>query len=1199
MIFAFSVYELDLDRRELRRAGTPLRIEPKVFDLLVYLLQHHDRFVSRQDLHDYLWPNQFVSEHALTYCVAEARKAVGDSGRTQGLIKTIHGRGYCFIAPLLERPTIEVPPPTPVVTRPPSMYASTAALVQEDPAPVSPDVSDAPPAPMPTSGLRWPALEAERRQLTMLWCRGVATPRPFRSLDPEELHQIWQAVQASCDPIIARFEGHIAQHFGEGFVVYFGHPRAHEDAAHRAVYTGLAMLQDIQQVAQQLQKQHAVDFALHLGIHTGPVVIGTGEQSTPYNPPALGEPPRLASRLAQRAPAHSLVISAATLRLVEGAFICQGLGARLFDDAAEPVVMYQVLRTNDTQQHIGPVRTAMGPFIGREDELALLRERWQRSQTGQGQLVLLSGEAGIGKSRLLQMFHDTVFKDTGTYLLCRCSPYYQHSALYLVVEHMQRWLQWQSHDTPPTKLRKLESVLKAYGFALEDTVPLFAALLSLPTSPRYAALMLSPAQQRQQTLTALLAWLLKKTENQPLCLVVEDLHWIDPSTLELLHLLVDQVPMARMLVLLTSRPAFAPPWAGRSHVTHMTLHRLTDQQAVQLIQYVTVGTPLPPKVIQQLVSKTNGVPLFIEEMTKMLLESGLETQPQRYERLPDPRLSLAIPATLHDSLMARLDRQGPGKLVAQVGSTLGREFSYGMLQAITPLEEPILRQGLAQLVSAEILYQRGLPPQAQYLFKHTLLQEAAYQSLLRHTRQHYHQHIAQVIEEHFPETRAVQPELLAHHYTEAGLDTLAVSYWQQAGRQAQARSAHVEALEHFRRGLTAASALTETTERLRQELTLYLEIGVSHMAVQGYASPEVEAAYLQARDRCQQVGDQMQLFTALRGLWLVYLVRGAIPTAVEQGTQLLRLAQQQPDPTLLLEAHRALGASLCFAGDLLQASRHLAAGLALHTTQQHNALTLRYGQDPGLVCLVYTAWLLWLRGYPDQALQPIQHALDLAQQCMHPFCLAFARTFAVILHWYRRDLEAVATHVEASLALTQQQGFPLLQALGMLFQGGLRVLQTGAADGLEQIRQGIAAYRATGAELFHPYMLGLLAETSRHAQPPPASLAVLTDAVALMERHGERLHEAELYRVQGELRLQLGQQEAAAEACWQQALAVARRQQAKSLELRTALCLARLWHRQGKTPQAHQLLAEITAWFEEGLESGDLQEALAFLQTLT
>lgn len=1194
MIFAFSVYELDLDRRELRRAGTPLRIEPKVFDLLVYLLQHHDRFVSRQDLHDYLWPNQFVSEHALTYCVAEARKAVGDSGRTQGLIKTIHGRGYCFIAPLIERPGLEIPPAAPATAASASVQDSAPTTPKSVPAPV-----DVPPQiiPMPVSLPRWPAMEAERRQLTMLWCRGVATSRHPRRLDPEELHQIWQAVQERCDQVIARFEGHIAQHFGEGFVVYFGHPRAYEDAAHRAVYTGLSMLQEIQEVAQQLQKQQAVDFALHIGIHTGPVVIGTLGQNTPYSPPALGETPRLASHLAQRAPAQSVLISAATLRLVEGAFICQGLGAQLFDVGAEPVVMYQVLRTNNTQQHVGPVRTAMGPFIGREDEVALLQERWQRSRAGQGQLVWLSGEAGIGKSRLVQVFHDTVWQDTGTYLLCRCSPYHQHSALYLVVEHMQRWLQWQPGDTQTVKLRKLETILKAYGFVLEDTVPLFADLLGLSGVSHYPALALAPPQQRQYTLATLLAWLLKKTEKQPLCLVVEDVHWIDPSTLELLHLLVDQVPMARILVLLTSRPEFVPPWSGRSHVTHITLNRLTDPQAIQLIQRVTVDTPLSQDVVQQLVARTNGVPLFIEEMTKMLLESGLEMKPQRSPALP--KMPLTIPTTLHDSLMARLDHQSTGKLVAQVGSTLGREFSYGMLQAIAPLEEPILRQGLAQLVNAEILYQRGLPPQAQYLFKHALLQEAAYQSLLRQTRRHYHQHIAQVLEEHFPETRAAQPELLAHHYTEAGLNALAVAYWQQAGQHAQTRSAHVEALAHLRRGLTAAAALPETTIRLRHELTIYLSLGVSLMATQGYASPEVEDAYLQARDRCQQAGEHTQLFTVLRGLWLVYLVRGAIPTAIEQGTQLLHLAQQQTDPTLLLEAHRALGASLFFAGDLQQASNHLAQGLALYTTQQHNALTLRHGQDPAMACMVYTAWILWLRGSPDQALGPIQQALDLAQQCMHPFCLAFAHTFAVFLHWNRRDLPAVAAHVDASLALTQQQGFPLLQALGMIFQGGVRATQTGGEAGLEQIRQGIAAYRATGAELNLPYILGLLVEVSRYTQPTAESLTVLTDALALMEKSGERLHEAELYRLQGELRLQLGQQESAAEACLQHALTVARRQQAKSFELRAALCLSRLWHRQGKSSQAQHLLTEITRWFEEGLDVGDLQEARAFLKTFT
>ncbi|MGE3537450.1 MAG: AAA family ATPase [Candidatus Tectimicrobiota bacterium] len=1193
MIYAFSIYELDLDRRELRRAGTPLRLEPKVFDLLAYLLRHHGHFVSRQALYEHLWPKQFVSEHALAYCVAAARKALGDSGRAQRLIKTLHGRGYCFIAPLLERPT-EPQPETSAAT-PAAVATDTPSLAAERP-PATGMPGQRPSE--PPEALAWPPLTAERRQLTVLWCRGVVTAQQPRPLDAEELHQIWQRLQPGCDQVIARYEGSLAQHLGEGFVVYFGHPLAYEDAAHRAVYTALALLQESQRLTRHLNTQQGLHIALHVGIHTGPVVIGRLGPQGLTSPLALGETPRLATRLAQLAPSNSVVISAATLRLVAGAFTCQVLEAAQQADTTERLLAYQVLRASETRLVLGPPLIPPGPCIGREYELNLLKERWQQSQAGHGQLILLSGEPGIGKSRLVQAFHQTLVPETGTVLFCRCSPYYQHSALYPVIEYLRHCLHWHPQDTVALRLRTLEKALTAADFVLTETVPLFAALLDVPLSPRYPPLTLDPAQLRQHTLAALLAWLLKKTEAQPLCLVVEDLHWIDPSSLELLQLLVDQVPMARLLILLSSRPEFVPPWPGRSHVTHLSLHRLTDAQAVQLIAQVTVGVPLPQRVVQQVVLQSNGVPLFVEEMTKMALEAELPPEDSLPTPGPAALAPLAIPATLHDSLMARLDRQGTGKLVAQVGATLGREFSYSMLQAIAPVEEAVLRQGLTQLVNAEILYQRGLPPQAQYLFKHVLLQEAAYQSLLRQTRQHYHRHIAQILEERFPDRCASQPELLAHHYTMAGLHDLAIPYWQQAGQQAQGRSAHVEAIAHLRRGLLAATALPATSARRQQELLLYLRLGVSLMATQGYASHEVEAAYVQARDRCQSARDQIQLFTALRGLWLVYLVRGDIATAVEQGSQLLHIAQQHTEATLLLEAHRALGSSLFFAGELTQAADHLTQALHLYSTQQHSALTLRYGQDPGMVCLVYMAWILWLRGYPDQALAPIQQALTLAQECQHSFCLAFARTFAVMLSWCRRDKPAVATHLEASLALAQQQGFPLLVALGTVFQGSLRATSGHDTVGLAQIRQGLAAYRATGAELFQPYFLALLAEAAHHVGCTDEALAVLTEALTLMDKRGERLHAAELYRLQGTLYGQMGHDDATVVACFQQALSVARAQQAKALELRAALCLSRWWQQQGQLCQAYSLLAETLQWFQEGEDTGDVQEARDVLAQL-
>src|SRR5262245_54315845 len=825
MIYVFGAYEFDTDRRVLHLAGMPVDLEPKVFDLLAYLIQHHDQFVSREKLYAQLWSQQFVSEAALTYCISEARKAVGDNGRAQRVIKTVHGRGYRFIAPVAKRlpgsaseeaatvpsllPKAEpTPPATPGQSEPaiPLQHVDTAESVR----------------PVP------PALGAERRQLTVLWCRGVASSVHARPLDPEEIHQVVQDVQRVCDQVIQRFDGWMAQHFGDGFVVYFGYPRSHEDNARRAVHTALEIVRSIARLSPEFKRQHGVEFTVQVGIHTGLAVISAFGSGGRRVQPALGDTPHIAAQLASLAALNTVVVSPTTLQLIEGYFICRALGAHIPDNASETLVMYQVYQESDAQSRLDvALVTGLTPFVGREHEVGLLRERWAQGKEGRGQVVVLSGEAGIGKSRLVQVLQEHLAGEVYTKLEGRCSPYAQQSPLYPVVEQVQRWLQWRQDDTPQAKLRQLEESLEAAGFVLEEVVPLFAALCSLPLSDRYPPLNLAPQRQKQQMLAAVLAWLLKEAERQPVCLVMEDLHWVDPSTLELLTLLIDQVPLARLLVVLTCRPDFTPPWAMRSHITHIAVGRLTPTQSEWMIERVTVGKALPAEVQEQLLEKTNGVPLFVEELTKMVLESGLVKEKEWQYELAGPLQPLAIPTTLQDSLMARLDRQGVGKLVAQLGATVGREFSYGVLQAVAPLDEATLQQGLTQLVGAEILYQRGLPPQAHYVFKHVLIQEAAYQSLLRSTRQQYHRQIAQVLEERFPERGETQPELLAHHYTEAGLAEQAIGYWQRAGQHASDRSAHLEAISHLTIGIGLLKTLPETPERTRHALTLHIALGAA------------------------------------------------------------------------------------------------------------------------------------------------------------------------------------------------------------------------------------------------------------------------------------------------------------------------------------------------------------------------------------
>jgi class 3 adenylate cyclase len=616
-----------------------------------------------------------------------------------------------------------------------------------------------------------PTPDAERRQLTVLFCDLVDSTGLASQLDPEDLRAVVRAYQDTCAKVIARFDGHIAQYLGDGLLVYFGYPLAHEDDAQRAVRAGLGMIEALGQLNTRLAQERGVHLAARLGIHTGLVVVGEVGGGTRQEQLALGETPNVAARLQGIAAPNTLVISATTFQLLGGFFACQPLGTQLLKGVVQPLAVYRVLYESMARSRLEAVgTTGLTPLVAREQEIGLLRERWAQVKEGVGQVVLLSGEAGIGKSRLVQVLQEQVAAEPQAWLTpCQCSPYHQNTALYPWIDLLERVaLGFEREEASQQKLRKLEGFVVQYGLPLAEAIPLLAALLSLPLGTDYAPLTGSPEQQKQQTLQALLTILLRIAAQQPVLFVIEDLHWVDPSTLELLSLLVDQGPTARILALLTFRPDFSPPWTGRSHLTQLTLPRLPRHEATELTRRVAHGKALPAEVVEQVVAKTDGVPLFVEELTKMVLESGLlQERGDRYD-LTGPLPPLAIPTTLHDSLMARLDRLAAVKGLAQLGATLGREFAYTLLQAVSPWDEGTLRWGLHQLVEAELLYQQGLPPQATYLFKHALIQDAAYQSLLRSTRQQYHERIAQVLVGQFPEVAATQPAVLAHHYTEAG-----------------------------------------------------------------------------------------------------------------------------------------------------------------------------------------------------------------------------------------------------------------------------------------------------------------------------------------------------------------------------------------------------------------------------------------------
>jgi predicted ATPase len=660
----------------------------------------------------------------------------------------------------------------------------------------------------------------------------------------------------------------------------------------------------------------------------------------------------------------ALVISAATQRLVQGFFACQDLGSHELKGISMPLTLYRVHGAGEAQSRFEvSVQKGLTPLVGREEESELLSRRWERAKTGAGQVVLLSGEAGIGKSRLVQVLRAQIADEPQVSIICHCSPFYQNSALYAVIDGWQRVFQVGREDTAEEKLDKLTQALTPLKMNDPETLALFAALLSIPLPDAHPPLQLTPQKQKEKTLHSLITWLQRTAERQPVRLEIEDLHWADPSTVEWLGLLSDRVPSFRLLVLLTFRPEFIPPWPTQAHMLPLQLSRLPQKQIAEMVQRVA-GKGLPQEVLQQLITKSDGVPLYIEEMTKNVLESDWLTETEGHFEVSGSLPQLAIPATLQDAFASRLDRLAPVRELAQIGAVLGREFSYELLRAVSQLEDTPLQEGLRRLGAAEIVFQRGVPPDATYTFKHALLQDAAYASLLKSQRQQLHVRAAQVLAQQFDETVDTQPELLAHHYTEAGLTAQAIPYWQRAGQRAVERSANSEAVSHLTKGLELLKVLPDTPERIQQELLLQTTLGTALIAIKGHAAQEVELVYARARELSRQVGETPELSRILSGLWVFYHMRAELETACELGEQLLTLAQRVQDPVLLTEAHRSLGASLAFQGEMVLGRAHLEQAVAVQNVQPPLSLTLFY-EDPRVGSLHHLARVLWLLGYPE------------------------------------------------------------------------------------------------------------------------------------------------------------------------------------------------------------------------------------------
>jgi class 3 adenylate cyclase/predicted ATPase len=1044
-----------------------------------------------------------------------------------------------------------------------------------------------------------PSREAERRQLTVMFVDLVGSTALSARLDPEDVGEVISRYQERCGEVVSRWDGHIAKYMGDGVLAYFGWPQAHEDDAERAVRAGLDLAQEV----ERLTTTDGVPLAARVGIATGLVMVGdlVGEGAA-QEQRVIGETPNLAARLQGLAEPGSVVIAEGTRRLLGGLFDYVDLGRPELKGFAAPVRTWRVVGESVAESRFEALHgRQLTALIGREHEIGLLVDRWVRAKEGEGQVVLLSGEPGIGKSRIVRALRERLAGEPHTPLSHYCSPHHTNSALYPVMGLLERAAGFSRDDRADARLDKLESLLARGTEALGEAVPLVAALLGLETGERYPAPALSPQRQKQRTLEVLIDQVEGLAARQPVLAVYEDVHWIDPTTLEALDLLIERVQRLPVLVLITFRPEFSPPWTGHAHVMQLSLSRLTRRHGQALVAAVTGGKRLPDEVLDQILAKTDGVPLFVEELTKTVLESGLLTDAgDRYE-VAGPLPPLAIPATLHDSLMARLDRLAPVKEIAQIGAVIGREFSHDLLAAVSPVPEDQLKDALDQLVAAELIFRRGTAPEAAYTFKHALVQEAAYNSLLKSRRQQLHAHIALVLEEQFPDVAANRPEVLAHHLTNAELTEQAVRYWHRAGQQAAERFAHREAVAHLKKGVEVLQKLPDSSARDRQELDLQIALGSPLIVTKGYAAPEVEQAYLRAQKLSRRVGDAAQLFAATWGLWIGNLTRMQLESAQRLADELLSLSESQPDRAHFLQAYHAAWTTCLHLPRLSACAEHAGQGAALYDRDQDRSHKFLYGgHDPGVCAGNHRALSSWLLGFPDQAVVHAEEAVALARELNHLFSLVLALTFSSFLCHFRREPGSAREHVHSAAMVCTEEGIaPHYLAIASIIRGWAEVQETRTIQGLAEIRHGLEQLEVMRVDHRRSYYLAILAEACGLVGEPEQGLSVLRTAAAFMEDTGEKLWQAEIHRLDGELLLhRSAERRGQAEASFQKAFTTARHQQARSLELRAATSLARFWADQGKRAQARDLLAPVYDWFTEGFDTVDLKEAKVLLDEL-
>ncbi len=1027
-------------------------------------------------------------------------------------------------------------------------------------------------------------IDAERRQLTVMFCDLVGSTALSTRHDPEDLRELIRDYHRTVAETVGRSDGFVAKYMGDGVLIYFGYPQAHEDDAERAVWAALAVIEAVGRVAAR------EDLRVRVGIATGLAVVGDliGEGAAQERG-VVGETPNLAARLQVLATPNTLVIAEATRRQIGDLFDLEDLGSQQLAGFAEPQRAWRVLGESGQVSRFEALRSGETPLVARDEEIELLRRRWEQAKSGEGRVVLISGEPGIGKSRLTAALSAHIESEPHTSLRYFCSPHYQDSALYPFIAQLERAAGFARDDTADTKLGKLRALLVP-GMRNDEDIALLNELLSLPSSA--VDLNLSPQRKREKLLDALLNQLEAVARHRPVLMVFEDAQWIDPTSREVLDLCVDRVRHLPALLAITFRPEFQPPWGDRSYVSNLALNRLGERESEGLVHKLAGNAALTVEIVVEIVERTDGVPLFVEELTKAVLESAAQSDQVAAVLGSASHAAHSVPPTLHASLMARLDRLGwLPKEIAQIGAVLGREFSYALIEPVARRPDRELRAALEQLSDAGLLFCRGTAPHASYLFKHALVQDAAYGTLLRGRRQELHGRVATALETHFVDLVERQPELLAHHLTSAGDTERASHQWLKSGRHAAAQSAYLEAIAHLERGLSLLHSLPESLDRDRCDIDLQLALAVCLLTAKGPIA--AKPPYMRAFELAESSGSPQQRFDALYGVWQSTNMSGGSAAASPLSARLLSMTEQESDDGLRLQAHHSAWATWAFAGDPAKTRGHTDAGRRLYDPEKHASHRFVYGgHDPGACARLLGAHSEWLLGYPDQALASIADSLFLAERIAHPFTLSLALTFFAVLHLNRREPEHALSRVDAIEALAAEQRLSLTLEPGML-RGAALVGQGAVEEAIGRIREGVTKSTRLG----RPYGLAFLAEGLVSHGDRAAALAAIREGLEIARATGELWWDAELYRLTGTVLLAENKLNEG-EASFQQALHIAQAQQAKSLELRAARDLARLWGEQGRRTEARDLVAAVYSWFTEGFDTADLKEAKALLDQL-